>query len=598
MDRNAEGAPEESHTRDGSSNGVAKEQLPGISQEMEDDRDSGRPPRMEIRIDKESDREEDEGSELSSRRSHDVPRNGFFSPQDGPIEELSTPDPALHGEEFVQRLETETQGNPSAGPSSSRLGMERSSSTNGAGSGMDLPEQPGTSSGGVAHEARASPTSPAIFIAETTLKKIGASKEARKRKGLGDLVQAALAAIGRKEPIHPETIFEPLRLAIETASIPLTTDSLDCISKLITYSFFSMPSTTLPTSDPSEKPQIPLIERAIDTICDCFQDEATPPEVQLQIVKSLLAAVLDDKIIVHGAGLLKAIRQVYNIFLLSRSVQNQHVAQGTLTQMVGTVFERVKIRLAQKEARLSMGRTASGRVTADGSQVDLNSSTTAAETGGNEHENEDDNDGEGDGSSEGASTLTSDLPANPEPREKMTLQSFENAKNFDDTRIGDNVPTMVTRAPTSSKSRRTASGQQTNGYEDRDFGEDDDEDEIYVKDAFLVFRSMCRLSTKILPQDQLQDLKSQNMRSKLISLSLVRVLMNNNIEVFTSPLVTIRGSVNNEPTSFGQAVNQYLRLSLSRNGASSVRQVFETSCEIFWLMLKEMRVMLKVRSIS
>jgi brefeldin A-inhibited guanine nucleotide-exchange protein len=59
-------------------------------------------------------------------------------------------------------------------------------------------------------------------------------------------------------------------------------------------------------------------------------------------------------------------------------------------------------------------------------------------------------------------------------------------------------------------------------------------------------------------------------------------------------LVTIRSSVNNEPTSFGQAINQYLRLSVSRNGASSVKQVFETTCEIFWLMLKDMRVMLKV----
>lgn len=176
----------------------------------------------------------------------------------------------------------------------------------------------------------------------------------------------------------------------------------------------------------------------------------------------------------------------------------------------------------------------------------------------------------------------------------MTLQSFENSKNFDDTRIGDNVPTMVTRAPTPSKSRRTTSGQQVNSDEDREASDEEDEDEIYVKDAFLVFRSMCRLSTKILPQEQLQDLRSQNVRSKLISLAIIRTLMNNNMEVFNSPLVTIRGSANNEPTSFGQAINQYLRLAVSRNGSSAVRQVFETSCEIFWLMLRDMRVMLKV----
>ena len=201
--------------------------------------------------------------------------------------------------------------------------------------------------------------------------------------------------------------------------------------------------------------------------------------------------------------------------------------------------------------------------------------------------------GDGDGSSEAASTMLSDGQSTAEPNEKLTLQSFENTKNFDDTRIGDNVPTMVTRAPTPSKARRTASGHQMNGSEDQMATEEEDEDEIYVKDAFLVFRSMCRLSTKILPQEQLQDLRSQNMRSKLISLAIIRTLLNNNMEVFTSPLVTIRGSANNEPTSFGSAINQYLRLALSRNGSSAVKQVFETSCEIFWLMLRDMRIMLK-----
>ena len=124
--------------------------------------------------------------------------------------------------------------------------------------------------------------------------------------------------------------------------------------------------------------------------------------------------------------------------------------------------------------------------------------------------------------------------------------------------------------------------------------DEDEEDEIYVKDAFLVFRSMCRLSTKNLGPDQQQDIRSSNMRSKLVSLAIIRTLLNNYMVVFTSPLVVIRSSTNNEPTSFGQAINQYLRLSLGKNGASSVRQVFECCCEIFWLMVQGMRVMLKV----
>ncbi|KAL8858927.1 MAG: hypothetical protein Q9178_004606 [Gyalolechia marmorata] len=442
-------------------------------------------------------------------------------------------------------------------------------------------ERSDTQSTNATNSARRSPISSMVFVV-TALEQIAASKEARKKKQLGDSATKVLSVIKQQEATPtPEEIFEPLRLATETPSIPLTTTALDCIGKLISYSYFSLPSAPSDAEAvPHQPPQPPLIERAIETICDCFQDEATPAEVQLQIVKSLLAAVLNDKIIVHGAGLLKAVRQIYNIFLLSKSPANQQVAQGTLTQMVGTVFERVTVRLSMKETRLNMSRIASEKGTANTSQADLVLGTPTTGIG------------EQDGAEE-ATTSSPDHPVRKVPGEVLTLQSFENAKSFDDAKIGDNAPTMVTRLRAAQKSTRTPSGQQVNGDDESSLPDEDEEDEIFVKDAFLVFRSMCRLSTKILSQEQQQDVKSSNMRSKLVSLSIIRTLLNNNMAVFTSPLVVIRSSTNNEPTSFGQATNQYLRLSLSRNGASSVRQVFETCCEIFWLILKDMRVLLK-----
>lgn len=435
------------------------------------------------------------------------------------------------------------------------------------------------------------PLSSIVFVV-SALDQIAASKEARKKKALGDAAQKALDAVKRLDGSpNPEIIFEPLRLATETASIPLTTTALDCIGKLISHSYFSVPAEPQDPNAPPNQQQLPLIDRAIETICDCFQNEATPFEVQLQIVKSLLAAVLNDKLIVHGSGLLKAVRQVYNIFLLSKSNTNQQIAQGTLTQMVGTVFERVTTRLAMKEARLNLAKIGSEKGTVNGSQVEVNGSSSVIESvdveGANDVE----------GSSEGNSILTTDQPVPKEPGERLTLQSLENAKSFDDRRIGDNAPTMVTPAK-SPHMIRTASGQpisQSNGDDENvqpDTPDEDEEDEIYVKDAFLVFRSMCRLSHKELPPEQQQDIHSSNMRSKLVSLAIIRTTLNNNMSVFTSPLCTIRGT-NNEPTSFGQAINQYLRLSVSRNGASSVRRVFEICAEIFWLMLKDMRVMLK-----
>jgi len=409
-----------------------------------------------------------------------------------------------------------------------------------------------------------------------------------RNKQLSELVQKALAAIDENENQlpDPEVVFAPLQLATKSGTIPLTTTALDCIGKLISYSYFSAPSASpsAPTHDGAPAPEgaqhSPLIERAIDTICDCFQGEMTAVEIQLQIVKSLLAAVLNDKIVVHGAGLLKAVRQVYNVFLLSRSTANQQVAQGTLTQMVGTVFERVKTRLHMKEERSNLEKVKPP--SASSLSVDVP-----------EYQNADLANGDSEEAVDAASDVNSNSPSDG-TAPKLTLKDLEHRKSFDDSNLGDG-PTMVTQLRTMKKTSRTVSDHTIpeSGHEYTPESLDA-EDEVYIRDAYLVFRSFCNLSTKVLPPDQLFDLRGQPMRSKLISLHLIHTLLNNHISVFTSPLCTITNTKNNEPTSFLQAIKFYLCLSITRNGASSVDRVFEVCCDIFWLMLKFMRAPFKV----
>ncbi|KAE8375976.1 hypothetical protein BDV26DRAFT_266548 [Aspergillus bertholletiae] len=424
---------------------------------------------------------------------------------------------------------------------------------------------------------RSVPVSSTVFIV-TALDTIGASREARRSKELEDAVKSAITNVKQSDgqPINPEVIFRPLLLATKTLSIPLQVTALDCIGKLITYSYFAFPSaqdSNISQTEPTQE-QPPLIERAIDAICDCFENEATPIEVQQQILKSLLAAVLNDKIVVHGAGLLKAVRQIYNIFIYSKSSQNQQIAQGSLTQMVSTVFDRVRVRLELKELHMRDGEKAQGS----------SSDTVTLDPVETPQTNEEDQ------ASDVASATTPDQPVAKEPTEKLTLQSFESNKDI--TSVNDNAPTTVTRA----KARQTPARSLSISGEEREDGEglDEDEDEVYVKDAFLVFRALCKLSHKILSHEQQQDLKSQNMRSKLLSLHLIHYLINTHIAVFTSPLLTIKQSSNSsDAMTLLQAVRPHLCLSLSRNGSSSVPRVFEVCCEIFWLMLKHMRVMMK-----
>ena len=197
-----------------------------------------------------------------------------------------------------------------------------------------------------------------VVLISSALETILASKEARRSAPLRDSAQKALEMIRAGEGgDKPREIFEPLRLACETRNDKLMIASLDCISKLISYSFFAEEGSnqSLPSPPPSPTlhargslsgsqtniPQPSLVDLVVYTITSCHS-ETTPEAVSLQVVKALLALVLSPTIYVHHSSLLKVIRTVYNVFLLSTDPVNQMVAQGGLTQMVHHIFTRCR----------------------------------------------------------------------------------------------------------------------------------------------------------------------------------------------------------------------------------------------------------------
>ena len=200
-----------------------------------------------------------------------------------------------------------------------------------------------------------------VVLIQSALETIAASREAKKSAPLKEAVERALTLVRAGEGgDQPRVIFEPLRLACETGNEKLMIASLDCISKLISYSFFLDPNEVNghPSSPPPTSPgpgadkfasesqanlRAPtLVDDVTHTITICHS-EATPDPVSLQIVKALLALVLSPTLLVHQSSLLKAVRTVYNIFLMSSDPVNQTVAQGGLTQMVHHVFTRCRM---------------------------------------------------------------------------------------------------------------------------------------------------------------------------------------------------------------------------------------------------------------
>ncbi|KAG5359292.1 Protein transport protein [Yarrowia sp. E02] len=357
-----------------------------------------------------------------------------------------------------------------------------------------------------------------VFI-KNSLNTISNSKEAKKNAALSTAVGKALSALDRDENPSAQTIFEPMRLVCQGNDADLQVVALDAIGKMFTYSFFEDPAP-LPHNEEAgivPPPRIPLIEQAITCVCEAHRGDATDQRVELQIVKALMAAVLNEEHIAHGATLLKAIRQSYNIFVTSPYQANQIVAQASISQMVNVVFERVKVNLKKKavaaDTNLDYVESTADILASNGSSSDI----------------------------------------------KLNLSDLNRADVDDEDRVME---------------AKTSAGQ--------------DKSDIVAKDAFLVFRAMSKLSIKDIESDSV-DIRSKEMRSKLLSLHLVHSILKSHMTVFLSKDVVIKSSGAAKNTTFVNAVRQYICLTLAKNASSITPAVFELSAEIFWLLLSNLR---------
>ncbi|KAH8929478.1 Sec7-domain-containing protein [Atractiella rhizophila] len=458
---------------------------------------------------------------------------------------------------------------------------------------------------------RSSAVASTVLLLVSSLESISNAKEGRNNNALKESVSNALLQL-RNVPspdnIKPHTIFEPLKLACETKSIPLMITSLDCIGKVVTYAFFADPTPPHKflnlTKDDPEGAQSSggLTDEVVATVCDCFIETA-PDAVQLQIVKAILAIVLSPKLHVHQSSLLKAVRTVYNIFLLSKSPMIQTVAQGSLTQIVDHVFARVTTVgehiLQPNDGNLPFSAEPSsaslnGFDTAKGVQAHSNASTDAI-PGGSTSRISNGSAFEGK-STEQLAEESDGVRAGIDPSTSTDGEEQLNTKPMEP----ENVPSSVPNEPQSSSA---GSSQQDENQADTlpngaPAGEQEEPPfftvrDYYVKDAFLVFRALCKLSMKPLGSESEKDLRSHAMRSKLLALQLILNILKTTMPLFVDPSAIIHSASTREQTPFIQAVKQYLCLSLSRNGVSPVIAVFELSCEMFWLTISGLRTKLK-----
>ncbi|KAH7646405.1 brefeldin a-inhibited guanine nucleotide-exchange protein 1-like [Dermatophagoides farinae] len=363
-----------------------------------------------------------------------------------------------------------------------------------------------------------------------------------------------------------EIYFTPFELACQSKSNRIVIIALDCIQKLIAYGHF----TGNRIDSRSEEKKL-LIDTMVTCICNCFIGPNTDDEVQLQIIKALLTIVTSQSCPVHEGSILLVIRTCYNIYLSSKKLVNQTTAKAALTQMLNVIFSRME----------SISSTPSS------------SSLTDAFGNAIETSNCDNWD---------ARSLTNETILSNElfdiyyqhVSDSDALNSIETIVNDVITTVckyseGDNISiqsnkTQVSLTTISSKTSHSLANVNSislDGFETNDTIHLSFEN-IYQKDAYLIFRSLCKLSMKRL-MDNSFDMKSHELRSKILSLQLILQILQNSGPVFQ------------HSDMFAVAIKQYLCVALSKNGVSNIPEIFELSLAIFLALFQKFKTYLKMQ---
>ncbi|XP_030624567.1 brefeldin A-inhibited guanine nucleotide-exchange protein 2 [Chanos chanos] len=456
----------------------------------------------------------------------------------------------------------------------------------------------------------------------------------------------------RANYIEADKYVLPFELACQSKSPRIVSTSLDCLQKLIAYGHITG------NAPDSGAPGKRLIDRLVETICNCFQGPQTDEGVQLQIIKALLTAVTSPHIEIHEGTILLTVRTCYNIYLASRNLINQTTAKATLTQMLNVIFTRMENQAAieaqeqEKERQRLHPQNPSpgsrnpspvpGRVSGspqpghtpseqngppspspntpeltttpstpqdtssiNGQAEDSQAETEEGVTTEEQHKEEDSHPApETQESGPCVSQPTAEGESEneePHPQEESAIDpSIEPQEEVEpDSGLGlDQHSDSEIKQPEVAPPPVRTDTQQMNGIvDDRASVSSTDIldaeamqatqtatrfSHILQKDAFLVFRSLCKLSMKPLA-DGPPDPKSHELRSKVVSLQLLLSVLQGAGPVFRTHEM------------FVNAIKQYLCVALSKNGVSSVPEVFELSLAIFLTLLSHFKVHLKMQ---
>ncbi|KAH6833311.1 SEC7-like guanine nucleotide exchange family protein [Perilla frutescens var. hirtella] len=361
-----------------------------------------------------------------------------------------------------------------------------------------------------------------------------------------------------------ELILSPLINALSSDHLKIAEPALNAVQKLIAHGYLHGEADTTGGDDAK------LLSKLIDCACKCH--DSGDESVELLVIKALLSAVTSVALRLHGDCLLQAVRTCYDIYLSSKNVVNQTTAKASLVQMLVIVFRRMEADsstvpvnpivvaeltepMEKSDADGSMTVFVQGFITKIMQDIDgvFGPSTPRSIMGS------------GVGVHDGAfETKTSTVEGtNPADLLDSTDKDMLDAKYWE-----------ISMYKTALEGRK---GELADG-------EVDDNLDVQIgnklrRDAFLVFRALCKLSMKTPPKDALVDPNA--MKGKILALELLKILLEN------------AGAIFRTSERFLDAIKQYLCLSLLKNTASTLMIIFQLSCSIFVSLVSRFRAGLK-----
>ena len=134
--------------------------------------------------------------------------------------------------------------------------------------------------------------------------------------------------------------FRPFQLACLSKNTRIKATALDCLQKLIAYSYLRGRSKIAGAAGKKDRT---LMDVIIETMCSC---KDANDDVQLQVIKALLTSVTSNTCQVRRKSLLMAVQTCYHIFLKasvsSHNMVIRTTAKACLTQMLNVVFTRME----------------------------------------------------------------------------------------------------------------------------------------------------------------------------------------------------------------------------------------------------------------